>query len=225
MSKYSRIEVFLKIKENGIVPLYNSSDAEKCKKVVKACYDGGARVFEFTNRGDFAHEVFAEISKYVKKELPDMVIGAGSIVDAGTTSLYVQLGADFIVSPIMNPEMAKVCNRRKVLWSPGCGSVSEINEAEELGCELVKVFPAGEVGGPGFISAVKGPMPWSNLMPSGGVTPDYENLKAWFKAGATCVGMGSQLMKKEDIDKNNFQELSNKIAQTLQLIQKIRSEL
>ena len=225
MSKYSRIEVFLKMKENGMVPLYYSPDVEKCKKVVKACYDGGARSFEFTNRGDFAHEVFAELSKYVKKELPGMVIGVGSIVEAGTTSLYIQLGADFIVSPMLNPDMAKVCNRRKVLWSPGCGSVSEINQAEELGCELVKIFPAGEVGGPAFISAVKGPMPWSNLMPSGGVTPEYDNLKAWFKAGATCVGMGSQLMKKEFIDGENFEGLTEKVKESLALIQKIRSEI
>jgi 2-dehydro-3-deoxyphosphogluconate aldolase/(4S)-4-hydroxy-2-oxoglutarate aldolase len=225
MSKYTRIEVFLKMKENGMVPLYYSPDVEKCKKVVKACYDGGARSFEFTNRGDFAHEVFAELSKYVKKELPEMAIGVGSIVDAGTTSLYIQLGADFFVSPLMNPEMAKVCNRRKVLWSPGCGSVSEINQAEELGCELVKVFPAGEVGGPSFIASVKGPMPWSNLMPSGGVTPEYDNLKAWFKAGVTCVGMGSQLMKKEYIDGGNLDGLTEKVKETLSLIQKIRSEI
>ena len=171
MAKYSRIEVFLKMKENGMVPLYYNPDVEKCKKVVKACYDGGARSFEFTNRGDYAHEVFAELNKYVKAELPGMAMGVGSVIDAGTTSLYIQLGADFIVSPLMNPDMAKVCNKRKILWSPGCGSVSEINKAEELGCELIKIFPGSQVGGPAFVAAVKGPCPWTDIMPSGGVTP------------------------------------------------------
>jgi len=222
MSKYSRIEVFLKIKENGMVPLYNSSDTEKCKKVVKACYDGGARVFEFTNRGDFAHEVFAELSKYIKKELPDMVIGAGSIVDAGTTSLYIQLGADFIVSPIMNPEMAKVCNRRKILWSPGCGSVSEISKAEELGAEVVKIFPGSQVGGPKFVEAVKGPLPWSSIMPTGGVDTSEENLSAWFKAGVTCVGMGSQLITKDVTEKGDYQKLTDECKKALEIIKKYK---
>jgi 2-dehydro-3-deoxyphosphogluconate aldolase/(4S)-4-hydroxy-2-oxoglutarate aldolase len=225
MAKYSRIEVFLKMKESGMVPLYYSPDTEKCKKVVKACYDGGARAFEFTNRGDFAHEVFTELSKYAKAELPGMAIGVGSVIDAGTTSLYIQLGADFIVSPLLNPDMAKVCNRRKVLWSPGCGSVSEVNQAEELGAELIKIFPGSQVGGPAFVSAVKGPCPWTDIMPSGGVTPEYDNLKGWFAAGATCVGMGGQLMKKEYIETGNFDALAEKVKETIELIQKIREEL
>jgi 2-dehydro-3-deoxyphosphogluconate aldolase / (4S)-4-hydroxy-2-oxoglutarate aldolase len=225
MAKYSRIEVFLKMKENGMVPLYYSPDVEKCKKVVKACYDGGARSFEFTNRGDFAHEVFGALSKYAKAELPGMAMGVGSVIDAGTASLYIQLGADFIVSPLLYPELAKVCNRRKVLWSPGCGSVSEINQAEELGCELIKIFPASQVGGPAFVSAVKGPCPWTDIMPSGGVTPEYDNLKAWFKAGATCVGMGGQLMKNEYINEGRFDELAAKVKETIALIKQIRSEI
>lgn len=213
------------MKEAGMVPIFYHPDVEVCKKLAMACYDGGVRAIEFTNRGDFAHEVFSELSKFVKAELPGMAIGIGSVIDAGTTSLYLQLGADFVVSPILNPEMAKVCNRRKVLWSPGCGSVTEVSYAEELGCELVKIFPAGQVGGPEFVASVKGPMPWSDLMPSGGVTPEYDNLKAWFKAGATVVGMGSQLMKKEFIASENYEGLTAKVKDTIALIKKIRSEL
>ena len=225
MAKYSRIEVFLKMKETGMVPLYYNSDVEKCKKVVKACYDGGARAFEFTNRGDFAHEVFAELSKYAKAELPGMAMGVGSVIDAGTASLYIQLGADFIVSPLLNPDMAKVCNRRKILWSPGCGSVSEISLAEELGCELIKIFPGSQVGGPAFVSAIKGPCPWTDIMPSGGGTPEYDNLKAWFVAGVTCVGLGSQLMKKEYIETGNFDALTQKVKNTIELIENIKKEI
>jgi 2-dehydro-3-deoxyphosphogluconate aldolase / (4S)-4-hydroxy-2-oxoglutarate aldolase len=225
MAKYSRVEVFLKMKETGMVPLFYHPDTNICKNLAKACYDGGIRAIEFTNRGDFAHEVFSELSKFVKNELSEMAIGVGSVIDAGTASLYMQLGADFIVSPLLNPEMAKVCNRRKVMWSPGCGSVSEVNYAEELGCELVKIFPAGQVGGPEFVSSVKGPMPWSDLMPSGGVSPEYENLKAWFKAGATVVGMGSQLIKKSYITENNYSGLTEKVKETIAVIKKIRSEI
>jgi len=225
MAKYSRIEVFLKMKETGMIPLFYHPDINICKKLVKACYDGGARAIEFTNRGDFAHEVFAELSKYAKSDLPGLALGIGSVIDAGTTSLYLQLGADFIVSPILNPEMAKVCNRRKVLWSPGCGSVTEVNYAEELGCELVKIFPAGQVGGPSFVASIKAPLPWADIMPSGGVTPEYENMKGWFDAGVTCVGMGSQLMKKSYILENNYAGLTEKVKETLALIKKIKSEL
>lgn len=223
MAKFSRIEVFLKMKETGMVPLFYHSDIEVCKNIVKACYDGGALAFEFTNRGDFAHEVFAELSKYVKKECPEMAIGIGSVIDPGTASLYIQLGADFIVSPLLNPDVAKTCNRRKVLWSPGCGSVSEIGFAEELGCELVKIFPGTQVGGPEFVKSVKAPCPWTSIMPSGGVTPEYENLKGWFDAGVTCVGLGSQLVKSSYAKDKNYGDLTRKVSETIELIKLIRS--
>lgn len=221
MSKFTRIEVVGKMKETGIIPVFYHSDVEICKQVLSACYEGGARVFEFTNRGDFAHEVFGELSKYVRPELPEMAIGIGSVIDAPTTALYLQLGADFIVSPILNAEMAKVCNRRKVLWSPGCGSLSEISYAEELGAEVVKIFPGEQVGGPEFVKAVKGPMPWSSIMPTGGVKPEIENLSNWFKAGVHCVGMGSQLISKKIIEEENFEELKSKVKMTMEIIRNV----
>lgn len=224
MAKHSRISVFLKMKETGMVPLYYSPDVEICKQIVKACYEGGARAFEFTNRGDFAHEVFSELSKYVKKELPEMAIGVGSVLDAPTAALYIQLGADFIVSPLLNPDVASVCNRRKILWSPGCGSLSEVNKAEELGCELIKIFPGSQVGGPGFVKAIKAPCPWSDIMPSGGVTPERENLEAWFNAGVTCVGMGSQLVKSSYAKDGNYADLAKKVKETIDLIKEIRNK-
>lgn len=197
---------------------------ELCKGVLKACYEGGVRVFEFTNRGDFAHEVFGELVKYAAKELPDLILGVGSVVDAGTTSLYIQLGANFIVSPILNPDMAKVCNRRKIAWSPGCGSLTEISYAEELGAEVVKIFPASEVGGPDFIKNVKGPFPWTSIMPTGGVSPTEENLTEWFAAGAHCVGMGSQLLTKDILEKKDFDKLREKTANAIQIIRKLKSK-
>ena len=194
MAKFKRLQVLETFVRTGIVPLFYHKDTEVVKKVVKACYDGGARVFEFTNRGDYAHEVFAEVSKWALSTCPEMIMGAGSVVDSGTASLYIQLGANFIISPSLNIEMAKICNRRKIAWIPGCATLSEIHKAEELGCEIVKIFPGNEIGGPSFAKSVLAPSPWSSLMPSGGVNPSKENLEAWFAAGVVCVGMGSKLI-------------------------------
>ena len=223
MARFSRIQVALAMKETGMVPVFYHPDLEICKKVVKACYDGGVRVFEFTNRGDFAHETFSELHKYVIHELPELILGVGSIIDPGTTSLYIQLGANFIVSPLLNEEMAKICNRRKISWSPGCGSVSEISRAEELGAEIVKIFPGSQVGGPKFVAAVSGPMPWTSIMPTGGVEQTEENLSAWFKAGVHCVGMGSQLITKDIIKKGEYQMLTDKCKNALEIIRKYKN--
>ena len=223
MSRFTRIEVALTMKENGMVPVFFHKDIEVCKQVLKACYDGGARVFEFTNRGERAHLVFQELIIWAERETPDMILGVGSIVDAGTTSLYIQLGASFIVSPVLNPEMAKVCNRRKISWSPGCGSLSEISQAEELGAEVVKIFPGSQVGGPGFVKAVLGPCPWSSIMPTGGVSPDEENLTAWIKAGVHCVGMGSQLMVKDEKGNFDITAIKQKTREAIAIINRLRN--
>jgi 2-dehydro-3-deoxyphosphogluconate aldolase/(4S)-4-hydroxy-2-oxoglutarate aldolase len=223
MARFTRIEVALKMKETGMIPVFYHKDAEVCKKVVKACYDGGIRVFEFTNRGDFAHEVFTEINKWAIKECPEMILGIGSVIDQGTASLYIQLGANFIVSPLIDEDMAKVCNRRKIAWSPGCGSVTEINRAHELGAEVIKIFPGSSVGGPDFVSGVKGPMPWASIMPTGGVSPDETNLKGWFKAGVHCVGIGSQLFPKDVIESGNYQAITEKCIEVLAIIIKLRT--
>lgn len=222
MARFTRIEVALKVKETGIVPVFYHADAEIGKRILKACYDGGARVFEFTNRGDFAHEVFVELVKYSAKELPEMILGIGSVVDAGTASLYIQNGTNFIVAPSLNPDVAKVCNRRKISWMPGCGSVSEISYAEELGAEIVKIFPATQVGGPEFIKAVKGPMPWSNIMPTGGVLPTKENISQWISAGAYCVGLGSQLFVKNENGEYDYEKITETVTNSIQIIKELR---
>jgi len=222
MARFTRIEVAIKMKETGIVPVFYHKDLEICKKVLKACYDGGIRVFEFTNRGDYAHEVFNDLNKHAAETMPEMILGVGSVVDAGTTSLYMQLGASFIVSPILSEDMAKVCNRRKVMWSPGCGSLSEISKAEELGAEVVKIFPGSEVGGPSFVKAVKGPFPWTSIMPTGGVSPTEDNLKGWFAAGVHCVGMGSQLITKDVIADGNYEKLTQTAKEALSIAAKYK---
>ena len=222
MARFTRIEVALKMAEQGMIPVLYHKDPEVGKKVIEACYKGGIRLFEFTNRGDYAHLVFEQLNKFAEAQFPDMILGAGSVVDAPTAVLYVQLGSNFIVSPILNEDMADVLNRRKILWSPGCGSASEISRAESLGAEIIKIFPASQVGGPKFISSMKGPMPWTHIMPTGGVEPTEANLTEWFKAGAICVGMGSQLIKSELIKAGNFNQIEQDVRDTIALVKKIR---
>ncbi|MFY0628968.1 MAG: bifunctional 4-hydroxy-2-oxoglutarate aldolase/2-dehydro-3-deoxy-phosphogluconate aldolase [Flavobacteriaceae bacterium] len=222
MAQFSRIHVATTMGETGLVPLFYHDDIEVSKKVLKACYDGGARLLEFTSRGDFAHEIFGELTKYAIKELPGMIMGVGSVTDAGAASLYMQLGANFIVTPVLREDIATICNRRKVLWSPGCGSLTEIARAEELGCEVVKLFPGG-IYGPDFVKAIKGPCKWTSIMPTGGVSPTQENLEAWFNAGVTCVGMGSKLIKKDAEGKFNYLEIESKVRNSLEIIQKLKS--
>lgn len=217
-----RLDIALKMRDIGVVPLYYHPDIEVCKKVITACYKGGMKIFEFTNRGDAAHELFSELAKWAYKSMPDLIMGVGTVVEPGTCSLYIQLGAKFIVSPLLNEEMAKVCNRRKVLWIPGCATASEIGKAEELGAEVVKLFPGPTVGGAKFLKAYLGPCPWSNIMPSGGVSPSMENLKEWFEAGAFCVGMGSQLISKEIIENERFDDLSEIAAESIEIIKKLK---
>jgi 2-dehydro-3-deoxyphosphogluconate aldolase/(4S)-4-hydroxy-2-oxoglutarate aldolase len=222
MAQYSRIEVATVMKEIGMVPLFYHSDSALGKKVLKSCYDGGARLMEFTARGDFAFEVFSELNKYAISELPGMILGVGSITDAGAASMFMQMGANFIVTPSLREDIAIVCNRRKVLWSPGCGSLTEINRAEEMGCEIIKLFP-GSTYGPGFVKAIKGPQPWTNIMPTGGVSTEESNLKGWFDAGVTCVGMGSQLISKQVLADKDFKGLENKVRGILELIKKLQN--
>lgn len=222
MARFNKIQVLQTICTTGMVPVFYNKDAEITKQVVKACYEGGVRAFEFTNRGDFAQEVFSEVCKWAARECPEMILGVGSIVDPATAALYIQLGANFVVGPLFNPDVAKVCNRRCIPYTPGCGSVSEIGFAQEVGCDLCKVFPAGNVGGPSFVKNMKAPMPWSLIMVTGGVEPERENLQAWVKAGVACVGMGSKLFPKEVIAAGDWAAITEKSREALAYIAEAR---
>ncbi|MBQ9194669.1 MAG: bifunctional 4-hydroxy-2-oxoglutarate aldolase/2-dehydro-3-deoxy-phosphogluconate aldolase [Bacteroidales bacterium] len=215
MAKFNKIDTISIIKNTGIVPVFYNKDAEITKKVVKACYDGGIRAFEFTNRGDGANEVFKEVMAFVRKECPEMALGAGTILDAPTAVLYMQMGADFLVSPCMAEDVVKLANRRGVPYSPGCGTVTEMVKAMELGCDLVKVFPAGTVGGPSFVKNILGPLPWAMVMCTGAVEPTEENLTAWAKSGVTAVGMGSKLFPKDVVAAGKWEEISSLCRQCL----------
>jgi len=224
MARYTRLEVLNTILELGLVPVFYNPDLEVAKQIVAACRAGGARVVEFTNRGDFAFQVYTALAQHGARIEPDVILGVGSIIDAPTAALYVSAGANFVVGPVLNPEVACLCNRRKIAYSPGCGSASEISQAEELGVEIVKVFPGDSVGGPEFVKAVLGPCPWTRIMPTGGVDATEESIRAWFKAGAACVGMGSRLITKDLVAARDFDAISSKVAQVLAWIKEARAK-
>ena len=221
MANYSKLSVIQAMKETGLVPVFYNSDVETSKKVLKACYDGGVRVFEFTNRGDFAQVVFGELVKYAVKELPGMIVGVGSVVDPSTATMFIQLGANFVVGPLFNPAIAPVSNRRLIPYCPGCATPTEIGAAQEAGCDICKVFP-GDVLGPAFVKGIKAPMPWSQIMVTGGVKPTKENLEAWFKAGVTCVGMGSNLFPKDVMAAGEWKKITELCAETLEIIKSLK---
>jgi 2-dehydro-3-deoxyphosphogluconate aldolase/(4S)-4-hydroxy-2-oxoglutarate aldolase len=218
MSKFDRLTVLKTMLSSGLVPVFYEADIEVANQIVKAVYDGGARLLEFTNRGDRAIHVFSKLIEHVESTFPSLVLGVGSIVDEATAALYVANGANFVVGPALNPRVAKLCNRRKIAYSPGCGSVSEISAAEELGVEIVKIFPGGQVGGPAFVKAVLGPMPWTRIMPTGGVEATKESVQDWIRAGAACLGMGSNLIRKELVRAGEFTSISQNVRQVLSWI-------
>lgn len=217
MARFDKVAVLAKIGQTGMVPVFYHKEVEVAKQVVKACYEGGVRAFEFTNRGDFAHEIFGELAKWAAKECPELALGIGSVVDAPTAALYIQLGACFVVGPLFNPDVAVVCNRRLVPYCPGCGTVSEIGKAQELGCDLTKLFP-GDVYGANMVKGLMAPCPWSKIMVTGGVSPDEENLTKWFKAGVYCVGMGSKLFPSDKVKAEDWAYVTAKCRECLEII-------
>ncbi|MDC7785143.1 bifunctional 4-hydroxy-2-oxoglutarate aldolase/2-dehydro-3-deoxy-phosphogluconate aldolase [Rhodoplanes sp. TEM] len=221
---HDRMTVLAAMMDQGVIPVFYHPDTEVCRNVIQACADGGAKCIEFTNRGDFASQVFLDVARHFAKADPSVIMGVGSVVDAPTAGLYIANGAKFVVGPLLNPDVAKVCNRRKIPYSPGCGTMSEINQAEELGCEIVKIFPGDIVGGPAFVKAVLAPCPWTRLMPTGGVDASEASLRAWFEAGVVCVGIGSNLITKKLLEAKDYKGIETRVRDTIALIRTIRGK-
>jgi len=205
--------------EAGMIPVFYSPDAVLSKDVVQACYNSGVTAFEFTNRGANALQVFKSLRKYIDENKLNLLLGAGTILNAATAKDFAEAGADFLVSPILKKEIAVYANEKELYWIPGCGTLTEISKAEDMGAEIIKIFP-GAVLGPDFVSAVKGPMPWLKLMPTGGVELNEANLTAWYKAGVVCLGIGSQLITKAILKQKDFKALELKIKATFEIIKK-----
>jgi|SRR5688572_12202546 len=219
-----RMAVLAALIDQGVIPVFYHPDVEVCIRVIQACANGGAKCIEYTNRGEFAAHTFYEVTRHFVAADPSVIMGVGSIVDAPTAGIYIANGARFVVGPLLNPDVARLCNRRKIPYSPGCGSASEIGQAEELGCEIVKIFPGASVGGPEFVKAILGPCPWTRIMPTGGVDCTEDSLRKWFGAGVACVGMGTNLITKELLDKKDYAGIEARVRATVQLIRTIRGK-
>ena len=219
-----RLAVLSAMIDQGVIPVFYHPDVEVCKNVIQACANGGAKCIEFTNRGDFAWQVFMEVTQYFRKADPSVIMGVGSIVDPEIAGLYIANGANFVVGPTLNPDVAKLCNRHCLPYSPGCGSATEVMQAQELGVEIVKIFPGSSVGGPEFVSNIRGPMPWTKLMPTGGVEPTEESLAKWFKAGIVACGIGSKMITKDLLAAKDYAGIEKKVAETLALANKVRGK-
>lgn len=224
MADITRLDLYQSIISSGLVPLFYNADADLACKVVQACSDGGAKVLEFTNRGEKALQVFARIVEFVAANKLPITLGVGSVIDAPTAALFIATGAKFIVGPNCIPDIARLCNRRKIAYMPGCGTVTEISNAEELGVEIVKVFPGETLGGPAFIKSVLGPMPWARIMPTGGVDLTSASISGWIKAGAACVGMGSNLISKSLLAKADFDGIKANVVQAIEWVAEARQK-
>ena len=225
MARFTRMQVLAAMYDISVVPVFYHADIDTAKNVVAACSRGGCKLVEFVNRGDHAFEVFSELDRHFAKADPTLILGVGSIVDPYTAALYINCGANFVVGPSLNEEVAKLCNRRMIPYSPGCGSASEISDAQALGCEIVKVFPGKEVGGPNFVKNVMGPMPWTRIMPTGGVDSTEESLTAWLSAGVAAMGMGSNLITKELLAAKDWTGIENKVRETVDRVKAIKARL
>ena len=225
MAAKDRMAVLSAMMDQSVIPVFYHPDVELCKDVIQACANGGAKCVEFTNRGDFAADVFLQVTKYFAKADPSVIMGVGSICDAPTAGIYIANGAKFVVGPLLNADVAKVCNRRGIPYSPGCGSATEIGDAQELGVEIVKVFPGSSVGGPEFVKSVMGPMPWTRIMPTGGVEPTEESLRKWFGAGIVACGVGSNLITKKLLDAKDFKGIEENVRKIIALVKSIKAEL
>jgi len=222
MARFNRLEVYEAMLSSGLVPIFYYGDEKVAEAVVKACLEGGTRVMEFTNRGEQALKVFSHLNDFMSSVKSPVALGVGSIVDAPTAAIYIAHGANFIVSPNFNPDVAKLCNRRKIPYLPGWATVTEISNAEEMGVEIVKIFPGETVGGPAFVKAIQGPMPWTRIMPTGGVEPTADGVAKWIKAGAACLGMGSNLIRKDSVANGDFGSVRENVRNVLQFVQDAR---
>jgi len=221
--RFTKDQIQQAMARTGIVPLFTHDNTDEAKEVLQAAYRGGVRVFEFTNRRQNSFEVFKELLAQRSKLFPDLMLGIGTVTDAATTEKFISAGADFIISPIMKTEMADVCRRHDKLWIPGCATLTEIVTAKDHGAEVIKIFP-GSVLGPAFVTAIMPVVPGLKLMITGGVEPTPESLRAWFGAGAMCVGMGSQLFTKEILQQRDWRTLSEKISIALALVKEIKPD-
>jgi 2-dehydro-3-deoxyphosphogluconate aldolase/(4S)-4-hydroxy-2-oxoglutarate aldolase len=222
MARFQRFDVIRALLDGGLLPIFNTADAQAAVEIAAACARGGASAVELTNRGEAAYPVFCELVGRLAKDDPDLILGVGTVTDAPTAALFLAAGANFIVGPNLNPEIARLCNRRKVLYVPGCATETEIASAEELGAEICKLFPAGCMGGPAFVRSVMAPCPWHRLLATGGIAADEQGIAEWIRAGTAVLGMGGKLISRDLVKAGEYDAIAARTADCLAWIKKAR---
>lgn len=222
MSRLNKEEILQIASIQGLLPPFNHSDEKRSREILQAAYAGGLRIIEYTNRSPNALDVFESLARFARKQLPGLVLGVGTIMNSKQAKQFHKAGAQFIVAPTLQLEVGAYCSKKELFWCPGAGTATEVVQAHEWGASLVKIFPA-EVLGPTFIKALKGPCPWTRMMPSGGVTLEPANLLAWFQSGAECVAIGTQLFSTEIMEEGRMELLEERIHTTLLTIKSIRN--
>jgi len=215
-------QILDKIRDIRLMPLFYHDDEGIALEVMKAVFEGGIKLLEFTNRGKNAFSVFKSLHEYKISHYEDAALGIGSVVDPETAIQYIEAGSDFVVSPLLSKEVVNACNERKMLHIPGCSTLTEIHQAELWGAEIVKIFPAEQLGGPAYIKAIKGPCPWLSIVVTGGVKAEAGNLKEWHDAGAEAFGLGSDLISKELIRKGDFRGLTKKAEELVRIVEDLK---
>lgn len=206
----------------GMMPIFFHPDEQVCLDLLFAAYEGGVRVIEMVNRGKEAKTIFPKIREAASR-MPGLYLGVGTIYHPFEAEEFLDMGAEFIVAPVMNPKLGEYCAKVDVPWIPGCGTVSEVFFAQKLGSQLVKIYPANVLT-PEFVPAVHAVLPQIEIIPTGGVEPTAESMKAWFDAGVLCVGMGSQLFRKDLINRGAFGEIQERVKQAMNIIESIREQ-
>ena len=214
--------IIKRIVEQGVLPLYFHPDATVSVEVLKALYAAGIRAVEYTNRGEAALDNFKLLKETRDKELPELLLGIGTIKRKKEAKAFIKAGADFIIAPGIIEEVAETVHKEEMIWIPGCMTTTEIIRAEDAGAKLIKLFP-GNLLGPSFVSAIKELFPDLYFMPTGGVEVSKENLTAWFKSGVVAVGMGSKLITKEILEKKDYEQLTNKTKEAIALVNEVRN--
>ena len=222
MSRFSRLDVYQRMLDEGLVPIFIQAEPDNAAQALAAVAEGGATVCEFTNRSPQALEAFRVAAVHAARHLPQMILGAGSIVDEPTAALFIAHGAEFIVGPSFNERVARLCNRRRIAYIPGCQTATEIATAEEMGVEIVKLFPARAAGGPDFIRQILGPSPATRLLPTSIGEVSAPALAKWFEAGACCVGIGGEVIPPDRIAEGDFAAVSRRVAEVRELVRQAR---
>jgi 2-dehydro-3-deoxyphosphogluconate aldolase/(4S)-4-hydroxy-2-oxoglutarate aldolase len=224
MQRYTKSEVSEHLLGAGVLPMFSHPDEKISIRILEALYKAGVRIVEFTNRPDEALAIFKCMRQFADDHLPGLVLGAGTIMNEAQAESFAHAGAAFLVAPSMDREVGMFCRNNDLFWCPGASTLNEILQAEAAGADLVKLFPAAQLGGPAYLKAIRAPCPWLQLIPTGGISTDSKVLRNWIEAGAEVIGMGSHLFEGLDTGLDAMDRLTARASELLGLLQNLKTQ-